>query len=153
MTGRAVSGSQGFDAASGQRAARPTGIGAYLIKLSRVAVGLLVVVACYLSGEWFADILSIPVPGSVLGMVLLFLVLCVQPVRLSDRFVVPVAERLVALIPFLLVPAAVGVVAHLVVIARDAGALLTAIVGGWAVTLVVTAHAAKLLLRRANKKF
>ncbi|MFU8945424.1 CidA/LrgA family protein [Mycetocola zhadangensis] len=118
----------------------------------RVLGAIGTIAACYAVGEAVAGSFELPIPGSVLGMVLFFGVLGVLPAKYTRRTAVPVAERLVNLIPFLLVPAAVGVVAHLSDIARDAPALVAAVVGGWVTTLFVTAIAARFLLRGTDKR-
>ncbi|GHD41804.1 CidA/LrgA family protein [Mycetocola manganoxydans] len=120
--------------------------------VARAAAGILLLIACYASGEFLAGWLRLPVPGSVIGMVIMFVVLCLQPAQISDRIVVPISEKLVSLIPFLLVPAAVGIVAHIPEVVRDAPALITAVVGGWLATILVTALAAKYLLGRIRRK-
>lgn len=115
-------------------------------------VGSVMLVPCYLAGEWLATTFDVRMPGSVLGMVLFFGALCLVPRRFSLRAAVPVAERLVGFIPFLLVPAAVGVVAHLSEIVTNAPALVAAFIGGWITTLLVTAFSARHLLRRSDKR-
>ena len=154
MTSRAVGRSDATEAAVGPIERLPPAKMArcYAIRASRVAIGILVIVACYLGGEWLTSVLRIPVPGAVVGMVLLIIVLCIQPVRFSDRVVVHAGEKLIGLIPFLLVPAAVGVVTQLANIARDAPALVASVVGGWIVTLLVTAVVAKVLLHDSDKR-
>jgi holin-like protein len=112
----------------------------------RLLPGLLDVLACWAVGEVVSAGLDLPVPGAVVGLVLLLVLLRVQPEPRAE----PVADGLLRLLPLLFVPAGVGVVAHLDVL-RDA--VLPVVLGlavplllGLAVTGVVVD---RLLRRRA----
>ena len=71
---------------------------------------LLAMLLCQLAGEATVRALGLPLPGPVLGMVLMVLAL-----RLSPRLmalVTPLARGLLANMSLLFVPAGVGVVGH-----------------------------------------
>lgn len=88
----------------------------------RLLPGLLDILVCWAVGEVASERLDLPVPGPVIGLVLLLIVLRVQPEPRSER----VADGLLRLLPLLFVPAGVGVVEH-VGLLRDN--LLPAVLG------------------------
>jgi holin-like protein len=108
--------------------------------------GLLV---CQLVGELLARALELPVPGPVLGMVLLFAVLLL---RHGEDGVAPdslntVAGTLLNHLGLLFVPAGVGVVLYLPLLARDWLPISLAILVGTLGGVAVTGRLAALLLR------
>ena len=74
--------------------------------------GFLTLFACQLAGEWLQRVLGLPLPGQVLGMFLLFILLCVRGALRDDA--VPEglsqgSQRLIELLPMLLMAPAAGV--------------------------------------------
>jgi putative effector of murein hydrolase LrgA (UPF0299 family) len=104
--------------------------------------GFALLLACQVAGEALSRSLSLPVPGPVLGLVLLLCAL-----RISARLgrpaleagAGPVADGLLRHLALLFVPAGVGVVQHGGLIAEHGPALLVALAGSTVVTLAVTA--------------
>lgn len=95
--------------------------------------------ACQLAGEVAARALALPVPGPVLGMVLLFVGLVAHgrvPTALDA-----VSGTLLRHLSLLFVPAGVGVITHLGRVQAEPWALLVALVPGTLVTIVVTGWA------------
>lgn len=87
---------------------------------------LLLILACQLAGETAARAAGLPLPGPVLGMILLLLLM-----GLSDRItalVRPVAQGILAHLSLLFVPAGVGVVGHLATLGGQTLAIVTAVV-------------------------
>ncbi len=114
-------------------------------------VGLLVLLACQLAGEFVAGLLGLAVPGPVIGMVFLFVLLSLRrsPGRTS---VLRVSGVLLDHLQLLFVPAGVGVVQYGAVLAGSAVAIAGGIVISWTAGLLVTAGAAALLLRLAGRR-
>lgn len=101
---------------------------------------LAVILGCQLLGEVVARGLGLPVPGPVLGMAAMLGVLW-----LRDRFsppvlagVEPAGRFLLAHLSLLFVPAGVGVVGNLEVLAGQGVALAVALVVSTVLTLVVS---------------
>ena len=80
-------------------------------------LGLLVLVSFLFLGEATSALLPIPMPGNVLGMLYLALALQFRIVRLEH--VKPAADALIKLMPFLFVPAGVGILAFGGVLRRE----------------------------------
>ncbi|MCV6588417.1 MAG: CidA/LrgA family protein [Marinobacterium sp.] len=107
--------------------------------------GLLAILFCQLLGEILVLSLDIPVPGAVVGMLLLLIALMVQgEVATGLR---TAGEGLLKYLPLMLVPSGVGLMVHLELIARDWLAIVLALVLSTVVTFVVTA----LLMERLKK--
>ena len=108
-----------------------------------MVTGMATLLLCQLAGEIVSRGLALPVPGPVLGLVLLVGGLLVWGRRRDDAAVAasPVArvgEGLLAHLALLFVPAGVGVVQYGGLLRAQALALTCALVGSTALTLVVT---------------
>jgi len=99
------------------------------------AIALLLV--CQLTGEMLAHFLSLPLPGPVIGMVLLLIALLVQaPVPESTE---QTADGILRHLSMLFVPAGVGVVQQLDILGAEGGRLLAVIVLSTILALAITA--------------
>ena len=117
--------------------------------------GLALLLLCQLAGETLSRGLGLPVPGPVLGLVLLFLGLLayvrlrrVGPEVMAATGVGRVADGLLANLALLFVPAGAGVVQHLGLLRDDGLALTAALIGSTALTLGVTASVFVAVARR-----
>ena len=90
--------------------------------------------SCQLAGEVLSRALALPVPGPVIGLALLFAAFLLRPAVAA--YTGPTARVFLAHLSLLFVPAGVGVVANLDLLARNALA--------FAVILVVSTLAAML---------
>jgi holin-like protein len=104
---------------------------------------------CQLAGEVLARMLHLPVPGPVIGMVLLFVVLLLRhPGGQTPDALGRVADTLLGNLGLLFVPAGVGVVVLLHTLAQNWLALVLAVGLGTLLTMAVTGRLAQALLRR-----
>ena len=106
---------------------------------------LTLLLVCQLIGEAVVRLAGLPVPGPVLGMVLLF-------VYLAARKTVPdelgkAAGGLLDHLSLLFVPAGVGVILHLDLVAAEWQAIGAALIVSTLVTIAVTA----LIMRKLAK--
>jgi holin-like protein len=100
---------------------------------------LLALLGFQLLGEVLVRAVGAPLPGPVLGMLLLFMAL-----RLRGGAPAPLqraAQGLLGNLSLLFVPAGVGVIVHLQLLAADWWRLLIAIVASTLITLLATAGA------------
>jgi holin-like protein len=104
---------------------------------------------CQLLGEVASRALGLPVPGPVVGMVLLFLVLLARG-REAPEGLGRAAGALLDNLGLLFVPAGVGVVLHLPLLARDWAPLSLAILAGTLAAIAATGRLAQFLLRRRD---
>lgn len=105
--------------------------------------GFLALLLCQLLGELLVLATGVPVPGPVLGMVLLLLVLIV--IKKTPGSVRLVSEGLLRHLALLYVPAGVGLMVHLEMISQYWLAILVALLVSTFVTMLVTALVFRLL--------
>jgi holin-like protein len=113
-----------------------------------VVLGLAVLLLFQLAGEVVARVAGLPVPGPVVGMVLLVVALELGlPTRDGLRHA---SGGLLAHLSLLFVPAGVGIVEHLPRISQEWPALGAAILVSTAATMAVTGVVASRLGRPAS---
>ncbi|WP_323792378.1 CidA/LrgA family protein [Nocardioides sp.] len=109
-------------------------------------VGLLWLLCCQLVGEVIVRVLDVPVPGPVVGLVLLWAVLTWRRTP-DDAPVVRTGVALLAHLQLLFVPAGVGVVAFAATLRDEALPLTLALVVSWVVGMAVVGWTVPLLVR------
>ncbi len=99
---------------------------------------------CQLAGEVLARLLGLPVPGPVLGLVLLFAGLTLRrPAPATDEH----ADRLLGNLSLLFVPAGVGVLQYLPVLAAEWPAVTASIIGSALAAVAATGLTLRALSR------
>lgn len=112
--------------------------------------GLAWLLAFQLVGEVLVRLVHLKVPGSVIGLLLLFAVL--QWRRLDAQApVVRAADVLLRHMQLLFVPAGVGIVAYVSVLRADALPVALGLLGSWALGLVAVGWSATVLGRRSAR--
>jgi holin-like protein len=119
---------------------------------------ILILLGCQLLGEVLARGLSLPVPGPVIGMALLFGALQLRARMRPDAADIgslplgAVAAFLLANLSLLFVPAGTGIIRQTAVLTAHGPGLIIALVGSTALTLVVTALVFAAVARRTDPK-
>jgi len=88
--------------------------------------GIIILLAFFLGGEFIAQLFAWPIPGSVIGMLLLFVFLLLRgslPKSLKHS-----SDSLLPFLPLFIVPASVGIVNHLYLLQQDGWLLAVAMV-------------------------
>lgn len=98
---------------------------------------LLTLLTCQLAGEIIAQTLHLPIPGPVLGMVLLAAILILR--RRIPAALEQAADTLLRHLSLFFVPAAVGIIANTASIAREWLPLAASLAGSTILTIAVTA--------------
>ncbi len=111
---------------------------------------LTLIFACQLGGELAKVALDLPVPGPVIGMVLLFVILMVRGGIPDD--LAKVGDAFLANLSLLFVPAGVGVMVHISLIGDQAVAITFALIGSTLATIAVTALAMRFMTRVTSKE-
>ncbi|NHC25152.1 CidA/LrgA family protein [Nocardioides sp. IC4_145] len=115
-----------------------------------LVVGLTWLVVCQLVGEVLVRLTDVPLPGPVVGMVVLLLALEVRRRRGHDTDrdpAVRAADGLLRHLQLLFVPAGVGVVAYLGAIRDEALPIVLAVAGSWLLGIVAIGWTTRLLER------
>jgi holin-like protein len=96
-------------------------------------------------GEWLVQALSLPIPGPVVGALLLFIFLILKDGEAAK--LAPASSKLLGHLTLLFVPAAVGIMVHMQRVGREWLPIGVALVASTVVSIVVTAAA----IRRLRK--
>ncbi len=108
--------------------------------------GLMWLLGCQLAGEVVVRLSGLPVPGPVLGMLVLLVLLRLRGAG-PQASVVRAADGLLRHLQLFFVPAGVGVVGYLAVLRADALPIAVGLLGSWLLGLVVVGWLAQLLGR------
>src|SRR3954452_16934916 len=101
-------------------------------------------------GEVLARLGLLPIPGPVIGLVLLYANLTLRRGLPDDLGAL--ADRVLQLLGMLFVPAGVGVIAHLDLLRTEIVPILAAVIGGTAVTILATALVAQRVSGLAERR-
>lgn len=112
--------------------------------------GLALLLLCQLAGEALSAALRLPVPGPVLGLVLLLMLLLWRG-RVPDGLRA-VTETLLRYLALLFVPAGVGLMAHWHLVRADWPIMLAVLVLSTVLTITVTALTLRWLLQREARR-
>ncbi|WP_306604338.1 CidA/LrgA family protein [Azonexus sp.] len=111
---------------------------------------LTLLLLCQLIGEVLAHWLGLPVPGPVIGMILLFLILVLR--QGPGEELRSTSQNLLQHLSLLFVPAGTGIVLHLTRVGDEWLALLLSLLISTVLTLIVTAWVMQLCLRISGKE-
>ncbi|WFF42995.1 CidA/LrgA family protein [Salinicola endophyticus] len=112
-------------------------------------IGMSILLGCQFLGEVLSLALSLPIPGPVIGMLILLVGLIIRgsvPPSLRSM-----GEGLLKYLTLLFVPAGVGLIEHVGLIQREFWVLLVTLVLSAAVTLWVTSQVMQRLAHRGGK--
>ena len=116
----------------------------------RIALGLAVLASIDLIGEWIAKATSAPIPGNVVGMLLLAALLLARVVPL--KFVEEGADLLLKWLALLFVPAAVSVVRYWGLLRGELVGIVAVVVVTTVVVMLVTGVLAERTQRPTEKR-
>lgn len=111
---------------------------------------LTLIFACQLVGELVVALTGLPVPGPVVGMIVMLAALAIRRGVPAD--LARIAETLLGHLSLLFVPAAVGVMLHFRLIGDEWAAMGTALVVSTLLGIVVTGGLMAFALRRQNSR-
>ena len=116
------------------------------IRLAHAVAGAAVIIACLEAGIFLQRDLGVPIPGNVIGMILMLFLL--QTKVVADAWISGPCTSLLLLLPAMFVPLYVVPLSDPAFWSRYGMTLLPAAVIGAAITLAVTAWLASRMLRR-----
>ncbi|MDH4573243.1 CidA/LrgA family protein [Salinicola acroporae] len=110
-------------------------------------IGMCILLGCQFLGEIISRALSLPVPGPVLGMLVLLIGLLIRgSVPASLR---TMGEGLLKYLTLLFVPAGVGLIQHFGLIRQEIWILIATLIASTSVTILVTSQ---ILQRTARQR-
>lgn len=114
-----------------------------------MVTGLTWLLGCQLVGEVLVRLTGLPLPGPVVGMVLLLALLQVRRPP-PEATVLRAADGLLRHLQLFFVPAGVGVVAHLGLLRDEALPVVAALAVSWLAGLLAVGGLTTLLLRKRS---
>jgi holin-like protein len=112
---------------------------------------LLIILVIYFAGEILTRFFNLPVPGNIMGMILLIILLSTNVVKLE--MVDTVANFLLDHLAFFFIPAGVGLLTSLVVIKDSLIRLLIVCFISTIITIAVTAIVVEFMTKEKSKRF
>lgn len=109
--------------------------------------GLMALLGCQLAGELIVRALGAPVPGPVVGMVLLFAMLLWRRPH-DDAAVFVLSDKMLRHLQLFFIPAGAGIFVYLGLVGRHALPIVVGIVASWLSAIVVVGLTVTLLARR-----
>lgn len=101
-------------------------------------------------GETVHNIFHIPIPGSIIGLILLLICLSFKVV--SINIIGKGASFLLSFLPLLFIPAMVGIMKYPSLFSSSGAVLLLIIVASTIVTMIAAGATSQFLEQRANKR-
>jgi len=117
------------------------------LKLFREA---LIILGIYLVGELLSTSLHLPIPGNILGMVILFILLCTKIVKVDN--ISNVTNFLLDHLAFFFIPAGVGLMASLGIIKSTWWQLLVVCILTTTIIIGVTGIIVQSISRKTEEK-
>lgn len=117
------------------------------LKLFREA---LIILGIYLVGDLLSTSLHLPIPGNILGMVILFILLCTKIVKVDN--ISNVTNFLLDHLAFFFIPAGVGLMASLGIIKSTWWQLLIVCILTTAIIIGVTGIIVQSISRKTKEK-
>lgn len=111
-------------------------------------LGLFIILLCQVLGELLVALVGLPIPGPVLGMLILFAGLVCHG-EVPDCLRLP-AENLLRYLALLFVPAGVGLIQHLDLVQAQWLVILLTLVGSTAIALLASGWLFQRLLPRGS---
>jgi holin-like protein len=117
------------------------------LKLFREA---LIILGIYLVGEFLSTSLHLPIPGNILGMIILFILLCTKVVKVDN--ISTVTNFLLDHLAFFFIPAGVGLMASMGIIKSTWWQLLVVCLSTTVIIIGVTGIIVQFISKRAKEK-
>ncbi|GCF80267.1 CidA/LrgA family holin-like protein [Bacillus cereus] len=120
------------------------------MKFTKILVQIAALYVFYMVGTWVQEMLSIPIPGSLIGMFLLLVLLSLKvlPVKWFDLG----AETLVAIMPFLLIPPTLGLMNYGAFFMSKGISLFITVVASTFLIIIVAGHTGQYLANRKERE-
>lgn len=103
--------------------------------LVRYLVSLMLILVALAIGIWLQKSLSLAIPGSIIGMLVLFFAMASGVI--SSEWVKPSANLFIRYMILMFIPISVGLIEHYPLLLQNAFPILASTIGGTAIVLVV----------------
>jgi holin-like protein len=122
----------------------------YAMKVIKICAQVTLLYIFYFIGEWIREILHLSIPGSIVGLLLLLAALSFKVISL--KWIETGANILLSYLPFLLIPATVGVMNFTSIFYGKERLLIVVAIISTVVTMIASGHASQLLAKYVAKR-
>ena len=117
------------------------------MKLFREAI---IILGIYLLGEFISEVLSLPIPGNILGMIILLFLLCTKIIKLEQ--IETIATFLLDHLAFFFIPAGVGLMTSVDIIKDSWLKLIVVCIATTIIIIASTGLIVQYITRKNNKR-
>ncbi|MFC6651544.1 CidA/LrgA family holin-like protein [Paenibacillus rhizoplanae] len=120
------------------------------MKIIRIIAEVCLLYVFFLAGDYLQELLHLPIPGSIVGLLLLFVLLLLKivPVKLIENG----SSFILAYLPMFFIPATAGIMNHLDIFSGRGLLLIGILIISSVLTMVVTAHSSQWIAARSVKR-
>lgn len=111
---------------------------------------LLIIFLISYIGELLNYFIPLPIPGSIYGMILMFILLCTGVIKLHH--IKEVSRFLIDIMPMLFIPSAVGIIAQVDQLKSIWFQIIIITIVTTVITMVVTAITSQVIIRAKKRK-
>ncbi|HEY5523825.1 MAG TPA: CidA/LrgA family protein [Clostridium sp.] len=117
------------------------------MKLFREAI---IILGIYLLGEFISEVLSLPIPGNILGMIILLFLLCTKIIKLEQ--IETIANFLLDHLAFFFIPAGVALMTSVDIIKDSWLKLIVVCIATTIIIIASTGLIVQYITRKNNKR-
>ena len=115
------------------------------MKLFREAI---IILGIYLLGEFISNMLSLPIPGNILGMIILLVLLCTKIIKLEQ--IETISNFLLDHLAFFFIPAGVGLMSSVGIIKDTWLKLIIVCVSTTIITIAITGLIVQFITKKSK---
>lgn len=101
-------------------------------------------------GDVLHNVLNLPIPGSIIGLILLLI--CLSCKLMPASFIADGAGLLLSLLPLLFIPAMVGIIKYPSLFSIDGGILFFIIIMSTIVTMIAAGYTSQLIEKKSTSR-
>lgn len=120
------------------------------MKIIRIIIQVVVLYLFYMAGDFLQKLLHLPVSGSIVGLLLLFVLLLCKVIPV--RWIEDGATTVLAYLPLFFIPATTGIVNHMDIFSGRGLLLILILIVSSVLTIAVAAHSSKWLSSWSSKR-
>lgn len=121
----------------------------YLRKLNSILIGFFIIYGIYLLGEFIQKIFHVPIPGNVIGFIIMFLLLKFD--ILKEKFIKDTAELLIGYLVLFFIPYLVKIVLYIDILREEFIPITISLLGSYVLLLFVSGRFSQYLINKRKK--
>ena len=119
----------------------------------RLAILLSQIIALFIFsyvGDWISSLLKLPIPGSIVGLLLLFL--CLYFKIIPETFIKDGAGFILVMLPLFFIPATVGIIQYPNFLSGKGLILIGIVMASTFLTIIVSGYSSQLVEKKMKEK-